>query len=266
MASPVPNADLLANGVPSVGDAPNDVDARLRRDSAFLRSLHAESSEENSPAMAIQRENAELRSIIAELKQALEEARSQQHDMAGDRQREYESLLEEKSELIRGLHLKIHELQDGHHPAATPKEEELIALSEELDRERCQLQQERRQLEDERKQLMEDEQMMTKQMRDMEVQMARERADFARQRIELNRIYEDIRREMDNIERNGLLNQRLNQLRTRFQETVNPSGSSPSMRPGSNPAVSPAPPREPAPANPPPGGKRRESFIGRIFG
>src|SRR5207244_8585138 len=84
--------------------------------------------------------------------------------------KEYENLLDEKSEVIRELHQRIQELQDR--PAGeTPREEELLALSEELD---C-----------ERRQLKDDEEALMKQMRDMEVQMSRERAEFARQRNEL---------------------------------------------------------------------------------
>jgi hypothetical protein len=138
-----------------------------------------------------------------------------------ERQKEYEVLLEEKSELIRSLHLKIKELEEPRPVTKpTPKEEELLAFSEELERERCQLEQEKRQAEELRQRLSEDEQEMLRQMRDMEVQMARERADFARQRTELQRILDDIRRELDNIERNGHLNQRLGQLRQRFQDVA----------------------------------------------
>jgi hypothetical protein len=212
------------------------------------------------------RENSELRAIIAELKQASDPGPRPEAEDLLDRQKEYESLLEEKSEVIRSLHLRIQELE-AHRPAApaTPKEEELLALSEELDRERCQMQQERRQLEEDRRQLRDDEQLMTKQMRDMEVQMARERADFARQRSELNRIYEDIRREMDNIERNGMLNQRLSLLRQRTQETVNPGGGPPTPRaPG---AAAPDPSNPGTAAEPPAGStKRRDTLLGRIFG
>ncbi len=136
-----------------------------------------------------------------------------------ERQQEYERLLEEKSELVRTLHFQLKELEESRPVAKpTPKEEELLAFSEELERERCQLEQDRRQAEELRQRLAEDEQEMLRQMRDMEVQMARERADFARQRTELQRILDDIRRELENIERNGHLNQRLGQLRQRFQD------------------------------------------------
>ena len=57
---------------------------------------------------------------------------------------------------------------------------ELLAMSEELERERCQLHQAQRELDDFRKRLSQDEQDMHGQMREVEVQMARERADYAR--------------------------------------------------------------------------------------
>jgi hypothetical protein len=166
-------------------------------------------------------ENSHLRDIISDLERRVEEGNTASQQSWLERQKEYEIILEEKSELIRSLHCKIKELEESRPVAKpTPKEEELLAFSEELERERCQLEQEKRQSEELRQRLTEDEQEMLRQMRDMEVQMARERADFARQRTELQRILDDIRRELDNIERNGHLNQRLGQLRQRFQDVA----------------------------------------------
>jgi hypothetical protein len=163
-------------------------------------------------------ENAQLHQFVAELNDRLREAAKKNEPDWRQRQQEYESLLEEKSELIRSLHLRVQELEANQ--VEVPKEEELLLFSEELERGRCQLQQERRQLEEERRALAEDESSMSNQMRDMEVQMARERAHFARQRNELQRVFEEIRRELENIERNGLLNQRLSQLRQRYQDVA----------------------------------------------
>lgn len=217
-----------------------------------------------SEAEAILAENIELREIIAELKAQLKETEQKISAQFADRHKEYEVMLEEKSQIIRDLHLQIQELEQRPPVPVTPKEEELIALSEELERERCQLQQERRTLEEERKQLAEDEEIMTQQMREMEVQMARERADFARQRNELNRIQEEIRRELENIERNGLLNQRLGQLRQRSAELSLSKGSGVHRQTAEGEAAEPgAPPPEAAHRQPEP---RRESFLGRLFG
>jgi hypothetical protein len=216
---------------------------------------------------ALRRENHELREIIAELKQQLAQQGESGHSAVTEKQKEFDALLEEKTEIIRALHQKLQESPSrASSSSGGQNEEELLALSEELDRERCQLQQEHRQLEDERKQLQEDEELMTKQMREMEVQMARERADFARQRSELTRIYEEIRREMENIERNGLLNQRLGQLRQRLHESS--AGVSAPSRSGSNPVFPAARPERPAVAQPvdPASTKRRDGLIGRFFG
>src|SRR5438105_1950088 len=120
-------------------------------------------------------ENEELRSLVLELEQALQQHTGGNEDFEA-RAREYESLLEEKSDLIRNLHRKVQALEQEHaarEPAPAPapekksaglmpREEELMQLSEEL--------------EHERKQLKEDEEALMEQMREMEVQMARERA------------------------------------------------------------------------------------------
>ncbi len=216
-----------------------------------------------SEADALLAENVELREIIADLKAQLEGTEQRIGAQFADRNKEYDQLLDEKSQMIRDLHLQIQELEQQPTVPATPKEEELLALSEELERERCQLQQERRALEEERKQFTEDEQIMTQQMREMEVQMARERADFARQRSELNRIQDEIRRELENIERNGLLNQRLGQLRQRSAEVsvAKGSGQYHQAAEGEN-----ADPNAPETANGQPEPRRRESFLGRLFG
>jgi chromosome segregation ATPase len=213
---------------------------------------------------ALLAENAELREIIAELKTQVEETEQRVQAQFADRNKEYDQMLEEKSQIIRDLHVKIQELEARPPVPVTPKEEELIALSEELERERCQLQQDRRTLEEERKQLAEDEEIMTQQMREMEVQMARERADFARQRSELNRIQDEIRRELENIERNGLLNQRLGQLRQRSTEVSVAKGSGLYRQAVEAQAAEAGAPPEAANGQEEP--RRRESFLGRLFG
>jgi hypothetical protein len=182
---------------------------------------NGDSSHQAADLDSLLAENLHLQNAVAVLERRVEQASTESQQSWLDRQREYEVLLEEKSELIRSLHFKIKELEESRPVAKpTPKEEELLAFSEELERERCQLDQEKRQSDELRQRVTEDEQEMLRQMRDMEVQMARERADFARQRTELQRILDDIRRELDNIERNGHLNQRLGQLRQRFQDVA----------------------------------------------
>src|SRR5438045_1773425 len=67
-------------------------------------------SDEGGDAEHLRAENEELRSLVLELEQAL-----RHHPSGGDdsdaRTREYEALLEEKSELIRNLHRKVQVLE-----------------------------------------------------------------------------------------------------------------------------------------------------------
>jgi hypothetical protein len=211
-------------------------------------------------------ENTQLRALCAELEQALQEAAAQ-HDAAADpegRIKEYEELVEEKSEVIRRQHQEIQELQaalaeaephaappggrGAQRPfrAPTPRDEELLALSEELDRERRQLQ--------------EDEQTVMDQMRQMEVAMARERAEMARQRNDLQRLQSEIRHELERLERHGVLQSKIDNLKSKLTDVSMRRGAAPApptSTDGSTPVNAPTP----APPEPP----RRDSFVGRLF-
>ncbi len=133
-----------------------------------------------------------------------------------------------------------------HNPGPTPREEELLALSEELERERRQLQ--------------EDEEALMEQMRQMEVSMARERADMARQRNDLQRLQSDIRHELERMERNGALQSKIDSLKNKLQDASTRRGAAPAT-PLSSPSL-PTVTSPPAAATPP----RKDSFMGRLFG
>jgi hypothetical protein len=201
-------------------------------------------------------ENQELRSIIAELKQCLDDSAAQGkgNQSFEDREREYETLLEEKSEMIRELHVRVQELEKqggggggGGRAAETPEQEELLALSDELERERCQLEQERRQLEGDRRQLREDEESMMRQMREMELQMAKERAELARQRNELQRLHSEIRHELEAAQRDAAVRERLQMLQRKHPQE-------------------PAAEGEDAPKKKPAKPKKESGFFGKLFG
>lgn len=203
----------------------------------------------------LQRENADLRALVIDLQRQMEEGAAPASDSGWEeRQREYDSLLEEKSEVIRSLHQKIQELQArAPSPQLTPKESELITLSDELERERCQLEQDRRLLEDERAQLKEDEKMMMQQMREMELQMARERAELARQRNELQRLHTEVNHELELASRDAALRERLQPLQRRHQEMNQ-------RRAGGDT------PREPPPQGPPDSSNKENGLLRRLFG
>jgi DNA repair exonuclease SbcCD ATPase subunit len=151
---------------------------------------------------SLRNENAGLRERIEELEKTL--ASQATEDIWAERQREYEALLEEKSEVIRTLHLKIQELQEGTRRAANapiPREEELVQLKEEL--------------EEQRRQLSEDEESLMAQMRQMEMAMSKDRAELARQRQEVQRLQAELNRDVEQASRDNGLQERLNTLRRR---------------------------------------------------
>jgi len=154
-------------------------------------------------------ENAQLAGRVCDLER-IAEAMQKEETAWGSRQREYEGLLEEKSEVIRDLHRRMHEHTERAPGANVPREEELIALGEELERER--------------KQLKDDEESLMQQMRQMEVGMSRERAELARQRNDFQRLQNDIRHELELAQRDATLRDRLAPLQRRHSELMNRTG------------------------------------------
>lgn len=212
-----------------------------------------------SPGGDLEAENVALRLRVAELEALAQEA-LQIKESWSERQKEFEAILEEKSEVIRSQHLKLQEGQNGslhgsHHgtPAPRPsaggavvKEDELLQLKEELERERSQLR--------------EDEEAMTLQMRQMEMAMAKERAELARQRNELQRLHQDITHEIETSARDSGLRERLQALQRRQHDTSARKSAAPAK--ASAPSK-PAPEKEAAPA---PETKKSSGFFRRLFG
>jgi hypothetical protein len=208
----------------------------------------------------------ELRAENARLHQLLEQGRKrlaqveQQNEQWRSREQVYENLLEEKSELIRTLHVQLNELKGRAQPeaqpgAAVPNEEELIALHQELEREREQLKQ--------------DEDSLMEQMRTMEVQMASERAVLARQRNELQRLQNELQHQLELASRDAAMRERLGPLYRLQEELQNrPSGQSGVRhRPVQASGNGVAPPTaQVAPAQAPPAANRSSGFFRRMFG
>src|SRR5262249_32703869 len=116
----------------------------------------------------LRRENADLRSSVQDLQELLEEARNQADPTWPERQKEYESLLEEKSEVIRTLHLKLKEAQEAQARMPIkelPKESELRAMFDDLEREQANHEQATKEIKEMRAQLEEDEQDLMDQMK-----------------------------------------------------------------------------------------------------
>ena len=186
-----PNADLIYDDAHLREEM-----QRLAADQAELLEARPETGLGNDVTLAIwQAENAELRAKLEELDKAW-----------GERQREYENLLEEKSEVIRGLHLKIQQMQEAGGQLPEP------AVKEDFD-------QIRRELEEDRRRIQEDEEALMVQMRQMEMAMSKERVELARQRSELQRLQADLNREIEMAARDGSLRDRLQSLRKSIDQS-----------------------------------------------
>jgi chromosome segregation ATPase len=197
-------------------------------------------------------ENEQLRALCEELEQALQEATQHLQPDLEQQIREYDAVLEEKNEMIRQLHQQLHEAKatleekasqpapppPRQHQGPAPCEDELLALSEELERERRQLQ--------------EDEQTLMQQMREMEVGMARERAELARQRNDLQRLQAEIRHDLERLERNGAVQSKIENLKIKLQDATARRGAAPGPT-GASSGQSAAP-------------ARKEGLMGRLFG
>jgi chromosome segregation ATPase len=197
------------------------------------RGRYSESATSSAADLAeldhVRAENSQLRALCQELEQALQEAAQQIRPDLEQQVHDYEAVVEEKNDMIRQLHQQIQELQAALeeaesrasqpppppvvHQGETPSESELLALSEELERERRQLQ--------------EDEQALMEQMKEMEVSMARERAEMARQRNDLQRLQSEIRHELERLERDGGVQSKIESLRTKLHDVTARRGAAP---------------------------------------
>ena len=158
-------------------------------------------------APLLQRENAALRTRVKELERLLNAAPGSD-DVWAERQQDYEKLLEEKSETIRTLHMKLQGATAAAAPVAPAPAEARDATIERL----------RRELEEQRAQLLEDEEALQQQLRMMEMTMAKDRADLARLRADLQRQQADFAREVEVASRDPQLREQLASLRRHQQE------------------------------------------------
>lgn len=150
-------------------------------------------------ADALRKENELLRKKLLELDAKL---KSDVPTAWKEQQREFDQILEEKTETIRHLHMQVQELQEALHSGPQG------VTSEQLD----QRQEELRILE---QRLMADDESLNRQAREMEMSMAKERAELARQRADLQRLHTDVQREIEIASRDPGLRERLINLQRR---------------------------------------------------
>jgi chromosome segregation ATPase len=201
----------------------------------------------------LRKENERLRQIVEQGRQRLAQVEREAEQWKA-RELEYERMLEEKSEQIRQMHHQL-QMQPKHRPDG-PTEEELIALHQELQRERELLEQDRA--------------VMDEQFKEMEMQMSRERAEIGRERAEVRRLQAELKRQLDLLEREAKGRGGDATVLARLREELTGGrSSSQGQRTGTGPHSPPSSPlpdlptldrKAPAQENP------RKSFFGGLFG
>ena len=169
-----------------------------------------------APVDQLAKENAELKRRIVDLEGELANLTPESW---AEQQRNFEQLLDEKSEIIRTLNHKIQALtESGNLGASDYEQEKLQALAADL------------QARDE--QLRADEEAMQMQVREMEMRMSKERAELARQKAQIDRLHADFERELEIANRDPNLRDRLRNLqrsdsrpRPSTQPTLDPTAS-----------------------------------------
>jgi hypothetical protein len=191
------------------------------------------------PALeALRIENDQLRQLMEEMRQLLQDASDQEARVQGE--------LAERDRLLTEARHKADALENQVNSKPKTKDE-LEEWADELEQENAKISKEKRELDDDRRQLREDEEALEKQMRDMEVQMARERAMLARQEQELKRLNAEIQHELEVMQQGGgALRDRLAVFQRRHAEVVGGirSGSNSNLNLPMAEAVTPAPPKK----------------------
>ena len=146
-------------------------------------------------------ENEELRALAADLRKQVDEAVGQTQDAFAKREEEFEAQLEEKSEELRTLFIRIQESERGQanaaaEHAASPagrQDEERAAMWEDIQREHQAWRKNASAPQEERRQLRDDEENMMQRMREMELQVSKSRTEMVRQRNELQQLHNEVR-------------------------------------------------------------------------
>jgi chromosome segregation ATPase len=185
---------------------------------------HEAAGDHGGDAAQLREENDRLRVRIEELEHMLDATGDQTEQVWSEQQKEYEAILEEKSEVIRKLHQYIAKLKERA-AETTPAGPEWGENPNDLRKELMQM---KKEVEEARRQLEEDEAAMMEQARQMEMSLAKERVELARQRNEVQQMHRQLQHEIEQASRDGVLRERLAGLQRRNQEVaagVPPAGA-----------------------------------------
>jgi hypothetical protein len=175
----------------------------------------------------IKQENRELRKLLDEMKQLLQEA-SDNEQTHGTREAQLTEQLAQKQRQIEELTDQLQMIEEQVASGAlmqappTPKTRtELEEWNDELEQEANKIHKSKRDLDEERKQLRDDEESLERQMRQMEVSMAKERALMARQETELKRLSAEIQHELEIMQRgDAALREQLSKFQRRAADVM----------------------------------------------
>jgi hypothetical protein len=181
----------------------------------------------HSEIRRVRLDNKELRKLLQEMKQLLQEASDSEQQWVA-KQKTFDETVAAKDKQIEELSAQLGTIEEQiakgelAPPPPVPKTRtELEEWSDELEKENAKLQQDKKKLEEERKQLREDEESLETQMREMEVSMARERALLARQETELRRLNTEIQHELELMQRgDATLREQMAKFQRRAQEVL----------------------------------------------
>lgn len=190
----------------------------------------------------LKEENKELRKLLGEMKQLLQEA-SETETQNAAKLTEAQTALAEKQRLIDDLQSQMQLIEEqiasgalgSAQPQGPPKTRtELEEWADELERETTKLAQDRRKMDEDRRQLRDDEESLEQQMKHMEVSMAKERAMMARQEMELKRLSAEIQHELEIMQRgDASLREQMQKFQRRAQDVMKGNYGGPGGPPSS---------------------------------
>jgi hypothetical protein len=173
--------------------------------------------QQNPELQALRKENEQLRLALATSDDAAGASGPQAATEEVQRLRDEVALL---SNLLREKDALVEELQQRLVPTVPRSRSDLENYEAELNDFRKQLEEDRLKVGEEREQQRQHRQELDEATREMEMEMSRERAELARERTRLERLRSDVRIELERIQRDAEVHNRLAPVQ-RLREELN---------------------------------------------
>jgi chromosome segregation ATPase len=194
---------LVALQQPQGGGTESEQMRELADDNERLRRLLAEQTGTEDELNLLRRENREMHALLAELETQHHNGTKPASMATAESAAELEQLraqLQEKDKLIEEMRVDAANDLGGRDPET---------YEAELNKFRRQLEADRKKLNHELEQMRVRNEELDQATREMELEMSRDRADLARERQRLERLREDVRLELERVQRDGGMRDRL---------------------------------------------------------